>query len=106
MGAPILNLLGIWCKTGMASPRGSKLTIYQRKHKEVENQKDVAKLFHVYRREVVQKCFIDQEVLQEHETFAIKGSFHGKNKEGMTMCLPRSMHALQKEEESNTVSPI
>ena len=48
---------------------------------------------------MVQKCFIDQEFLQEHHAFAIKAYFHGKNKEGTIMCLPKSMHALQKEEE-------
>ena len=99
MGAFILNLTGIWCEIDRASPRGSRSTIYQMKRKQVENQKDVAKLSHIYRREVVQKCFINQDVLQEHDTFAIKDSFYGREKEATIMRLPKSMHALQKEEE-------
>ena len=82
----------------MASLGGSRSTIYQRKCKEVENQKDATMLFHVYQREVVQKCFINQDVLQEHDTFAIKVTFYGKDKEGTIMCLPKIMHALQKKE--------
>ena len=43
---------------------GSKATLYRKKSKEVETQKGNAKLFQIFRKEVVQKCFIDQEVLK------------------------------------------
>ena len=82
----------------MASPR-SRSTLYKRKHKEVETQKDGVQLFNIFKKEVVQKCFIDQEVLQDHDTFAVKASFYGKKKESTIICLPKSMHALQKQKE-------
>ena len=82
----------------MASP-GSKSTLYKKKRKEVKTQKDGAKLFQIFKKEVVQKCFIDQEVLQDHDTFAMKATFYGETKESTIMCLPKSMHALQKQVE-------
>ena len=48
---------------------------------------------------MVQNCFIDQEVLQDHDTFAVKANFYGETKESTIMCLPKSMLALQKQEE-------
>ena len=59
----------------------------------------MVEIFHVYRKEVVQKCFIDQDVLHNHNTFAFKANFYGKTKECAIMCLPRSMHGLLKENE-------
>ena len=59
-------------------------------------QKGDAKLFRIFRKEVVQKCFIDQEVLQDNDTFAVKAMFYREKKESTIMCLPKSMHALQK----------
>ena len=82
----------------MASP-GSRSTLYKRKHKEVETEKDGAKIFCIFRKEVVQKCFIDREVLRDNDTFVVKATFYGGKKESTIMCLPKSMHALQKEEE-------
>ena len=73
---------------------------------EVENQKDTIKLFHIYWREVVQKYFINQETLWDHDTFAIKAKFYGKDKEDTIMCLPKNMHALQKEECTKVFSLI
>ena len=40
-----------------------------------------------------------KDVLQEHKTFAIKANFYERDKEGTIMCLPKSMHALQKKKE-------
>ena len=38
-------------------------------------------------------------MLQDNDTFAIKATFYGEKKESMIMCLPKSMHALQNQEE-------
>ena len=46
----------------MASPR-SKFALNKGKRKETMTQTDDAQLFNVFRKEVVQKCFIDQDVL-------------------------------------------
>ena len=62
-------------------------------------QRDGTQLFNVFRKEVVQKCFIDQDVLQDNNTFAIKASFYEPTKEGTIMCLPKSMHALERQRE-------
>ena len=82
----------------MASP-GSKATLYKKKSKKGETQKGDANLFQIFRKEVVQKCFINQEVLHDNDTFAVKATFYGEKKESMIMCLPKSMHALQKQKE-------
>ncbi|MCO5596512.1 hypothetical protein L7F22_050575 [Adiantum nelumboides] len=45
---------------------------------------------------MVMKNFIDQEVLSEHETCAVKAAFHGPEYQDCTlMCLPQSMHKVQ-----------
>ena len=78
---------------------GSKSTLNKEKGKEMMTQRDDAKLFKILRKEVVQKCFIDPEVLRDNNTFVVKTTFYGGKKESTFMCLPKSMHALQKQEE-------
>ena len=79
----------------MTSSR-SKSVLNKEKGKETMTQRDDAKLFRILRKEVVQKCFIDREVLQDNDTFVVKATFYGGKKENTIMCLPKSMLALQK----------
>ena len=78
---------------------GSKSALNKGKGKETMTQRDDAKLFRILRKEVVQKCFIDREVLRDNDTFVVKATFYGGKKENTIMCLPKSMLALQKQEE-------
>ena len=78
---------------------GSKSALNKGKEKKMMTQRDDAKLFRILRKEVVQKCFIDQEVLRDNDTFVVKATFYGGKKENTIMCLPKSMHALQKQKE-------
>ena len=77
----------------MTSP-GSKFVISKGKGKERMTQRDDAELFKILRKEVVQKCFIDREVLWDNDTFVVKATFYGGKKENTIMCLPKSMLAL------------
>ena len=82
----------------MTSP-GSKSVISKGKGKEKMTQRNDVELFKILRKEVVQKCFIEREVLRDNDTFVIKATFYGGKKENTIMCLPKSMLALQKQEE-------
>ena len=86
----------------MASSR-LKSTLNKGKGKEMVTQKGDAKLFQIFRKEVVHKFFIDQEVLHDNDTFAIKATFYGEKKESTLMCLPKSMYALQKQKDGMKV---
>ena len=89
-------------KNNLKSKHGitrSKSALNKEKRNETMTQTNDAQLFNVFRKEVVQKCFIDQDVLQENNTFAIKVSLYGPTKEGTIMCLSKSMHALQRQRE-------
>ena len=78
---------------------GSKSVINKGKGKERMTQRDDAELFKILRKEMVQKCFIDREVLRDNDTFVVKATFYGGKKENTIMSLPKIMHALQKQEE-------
>ena len=73
---------------------GSKFALNKGKGKEMMTQRDDAKLSRILRKEVVQKCFIDREVLWDNDTFVVKATFYGGKKESNIMCLSKSMHAL------------
>ena len=78
---------------------GSKSLLNKGNGKETLTWRDDAELFRILRKEVVQKCFIDREVLRDNDTFVVKATFYGGKKENTIMCLPKSMLALQKQEE-------
>ena len=57
----------------MTSSR-SKSALSKGEGKETMTQRDDAELFRILRKEVVQKCFIDQEVLRDNDTFVVKAT--------------------------------
>ena len=69
---------------------GSKSVLNKGKIMVTLTQRDDAQLFRILRKEVVQKCFIDREVLQDNDTFVVKATFYGGKKENTIMCLPRA----------------
>ena len=53
----------------------SRSTVYRKKKQEVSSKKETSEPYTLYHKEIIQKCFIDQDVLVAHNTHVIKASF-------------------------------
>ena len=73
----------------------SRSTVYRQKKQEVSTKKNTSEPYTLYHKEIVQKCFVDQEVLMAHNTYAIKASFLDEESiERYVMQMAESMHQL------------
>ena len=73
----------------------SRATFYRKRKQEVTTKKNTSEPYTMYNKEIVQKGFIDQEVLVAHNTYAIRANFRdGNDVERTIMYLAASMYPL------------
>ena len=74
----------------------SRATFYRKRKQEVTSKKNTSGPFSLYHKQIVQKCFIDQDVLVAHNTYVIRANFRDeKDIERTIMYLAASMLPLQ-----------
>ena len=59
--------------TGMEPP--SRSTTYRKKKQEITSKKQALPPFSLFAKEILLKCYIDQEVLATNQAYAIKAHF-------------------------------